>query len=135
MTREKLFRRDYAQVLWKIAEGDIQSAEVMAMHLEKGRRENICFAAQQCIEKALKAVLCARDKPVPMSHSIELILDRLQTVTPVHADALIELTDYATSRRYEEGNEIITPEDVKAIIAAGRTMLAWAKDEIAKAAK
>jgi len=51
MTREKLFRRDYAHVLWNIAEGDIQSAEVMAMHLEKGRRENICFAAQQCIEK------------------------------------------------------------------------------------
>ncbi len=133
MTREKLFRRDYAQVLWKIAEGDIQSAEVMALHLEKGRRENICFAAQQCIKKALKAVLCAREKAVPMTHSIELILDRLQTVTPVHPDALIELTDFATSRRYEEGNEIITAEDVQAIIAAGRSILEWAKNEIAKA--
>ena len=130
MSRDKLFHREYAKVLWQIAEGDLESAEVMAQNLNKGRRENICFAAQQCIEKSFKAVLCSQQKPVPMTHSIEVLLDRLQLAAPVGAESLIELTDYATVRRYEEGSEIITAEDVQAIITAARGVLIWAKQQI-----
>ncbi len=130
MTKDKLFHPEYARVLWQIADGDLQSAEVMAQNLNKGRRENICFAAQQCIEKSFKAVLCSRQKPVPITHSIELLLDRLQPTVPVGAEALIELTDFATVRRYEEGSEIITAEDLQAIIDAARGVLMWAKMQI-----
>lgn len=102
----------------------------MAQNLNKGRRENICFVAQQCIEKSFKAVLCYQQKSVPMTHSIEVLLDRLQSTVPVGADSLIELTDYATVRRYEEGSEIITSEDVQAIITAAQGVLIWAKQQI-----
>jgi len=130
VTKDKVFRRDYATELWRIAQGDLESAEVMAESLSKGRRENICFAAQQCIEKAIKAVLCARQKPVPMTHSIEVLLERLQGDYPDGAERLIELTDFATIRRYEEGNEILTAEDMAATIAAARDVLIWAKSQV-----
>jgi HEPN domain-containing protein len=97
MTRDKLFHKNYAVQLLQIARGDFESAEVLAGNLQKGRKENICFAAQQSIEKVLKSVLCALGKPIPLSHSIELILDRLgKDHQPPQGDALIELTDFAT---------------------------------------
>ncbi len=130
MTRDKLFHREYSKTLLKIAEGDIQSAEVLALNIAKGRPENICFAAQQAIDKSLKAVLCFHQKPIPMTHSIELLIDRLRPSCPPHAESLVELTDFATIRRYEEGNEIITVEDITAIIAIANLILAWAKNEI-----
>ena len=131
MTKDKIFRPDYAHELCKIAQGDLESAELMAGNLNKGRKENICFAAQQSIEKAIKAVLCAKGLPVPMTHSIEVLLDRLQGDVPKGADALIELTDFATIRRYEEGHEILSPEDIAACIVAARKVVDWAKIRIA----
>lgn len=135
MTKDRLFRRAYAGELIKIAYGDLASAEVMADNLKKGRKENICFVAQQCIEKSLKAVLCAQGKPVPMTHSIEVLLDRLAGDQPSAAERLIELTDFATIRRYEEGNEIITDADIAAIIAAARDVANWANVRIDQLAK
>jgi HEPN domain-containing protein len=126
MTKDKVFQRAYARELAKIATGDLESAEVMAGNLAKGRKENICFAAQQSIEKLLKGILCALGKPVPMTHSIEVILDRLGSEQPPGGEGLLELTDYATIRRYEEGNEIITPEDIAVTLAAARAVLTWA---------
>lgn len=134
MTKDRLFRRVYANELIKIAYGDLASAEVMADNLNKGRKENICFAAQQCIEKSLKAVLCAQGKPVPMTPSIEVLLDRLAGDQPSAAERLIELTDFATIRRYEEGNEIITDADIAATIAAARDVANWAKGRIGQLA-
>jgi HEPN domain-containing protein len=132
LTRDKLFRPEYASELLRIAKGDLESAEVLASFTSKGRRENICFAVQQCIEKALKALLCAQSKPVPLSHSIELLLDRLgPDCQPPLGHALIELTDFASVKRYEEGNEIITDDDIKASLVAGRNAVDWAEGMIA----
>ncbi len=49
---------------------------------------------------------------------------------PPHSEALVELTDYATVRRYQEGNEIITDDDISATIEAAKAVLAWAQTEI-----
>ena len=51
-------------------------------------------------EKSLKALLCNLNNPVPFTHSIELILDRLpKDLRPGGGEALIALTDYAMIRR------------------------------------
>lgn len=131
MTKEKLFRKEYGAELLSIARGDLESAEVLASNLAKGRRENVCFTAQQCIEKSLKAVICAYGEAVPLTHSIELLLDRLSARrSPPDGSLLIELTDFATIRRYEEGNEIITDADVQVTLQAALRTLMWAETEI-----
>ena len=128
MTKDKRFAPAYASELLSIARGDLASAEVLAAHPTQGRKENICFAAQQCIEKTLKAMLCANNKAVPMTHNIELLLDRLgESTQPPLGTALIELTDFATIRRYQEGSEVISSEDIAATIAAARQTLVWAE--------
>lgn len=133
MTKDRLFHRNYAAELLQIARGDFESAEVLAENLAKGRKENICFAAQQSIEKALKAVICATGSAVPLTHSIELLLDRLGSkLQPPQGEALIELTDFATVRRYQEGSEIISQADVEATLLATRETLDWAATTIAK---
>lgn len=127
MTKEKLFNKAYAHELLRIAQGDLESAQLLSKNIGVGRKENICYTAQQSIEKALKAVLCWLGKPIPMTHSIELVLDRLPSnIQPPGGDLLIELTDFATIKRYSEGNDIITNEDIFAILSAAKEVLAWA---------
>ena len=133
MTKDKKFHRNYAKELISIAKGDLESAEVLAAARKKGRRENVCFVAQQCIEKSLKALLCALGRPVPLTHTIELLLDRLgDQYQPPTGNALIELTDFATIRRYQEGEEIITDDDVDATIHAARLTVEWSETLIVK---
>lgn len=129
MTKDKLFHKHYARELVSIARGDLDSAEVLQSQPNKGRPENICFNAQQAIEKVLKAVLCAMGRPVPLTHSIELLLDRLGAdQQPPHGESLIVLTDFATIKRYQEGDEILTKEDFASTIEAARKTITWADE-------
>ena len=130
MTKDKLFKREYARELLAIAAGDLGSAELMATDQNKGRRENICYAAQQSIEKAQMAVICAQGDANALTHSIEFLLDKVKGSAPPHGDELIELTDFATVKRYQEGNEIITAEDISATIGAAKKVLIWAQAKI-----
>jgi HEPN domain-containing protein len=131
VTKDKYFHKSYASELIAIARGDLESAEVLGAQPQKGRRENVCFAAQQAIEKSLKALLCALERPVPLTLTIELLLDRLgQGYQPPIGDALVELTDFATTRRYQEGSEIISDADIKASIDAARSTVTWAENLI-----
>jgi HEPN domain-containing protein len=130
MTKDQLFKREYAKKLLNIAKGDLETTEVL-LAAKKGRPENICFYAQQVIEKSLKALLCHKGLPIPFTHSIELILDRLgKDSQPPHGSDLIVLTDFATIRRYEEGNEIIDQDDLNASVEAARQTLDWAESQI-----
>ena len=64
--------------------------------------ESLCYHAQQCAEKALKAVLVAYGLPGRKTHSIGLLLELLSehvTDPPEVQDAAI-LTDYAVACRY-----------------------------------
>lgn len=56
MTKEQKFKKEYAFELLKIAEGDLETTKVL-LSASIGRKENVCFNAQQVIEKSLKAIL------------------------------------------------------------------------------
>ena len=130
MTKDQLFKQEYAKELLKIAKGDLETTEVL-LAAKKGRPENICFYAQQVIEKALKSLLCHKGLSIPFTHSIELILDRLgKDLQPPHGSDLVVLTDFATIRRYEEGNEIIDQGDLNASVEAARKTLSWVDSHI-----
>jgi len=62
----------------------------------------VCFCAQQCAEKYLKAVLAAEAIPFPRTHEIEKIIALLpRTVrVPLNAEEQEQLTSYAVVPRY-----------------------------------
>ena len=116
MTKERLFKQEYAQELLKIAKNDLEAARTLIKNPEI-RYETVFFQLQQAVEKSLKAVLVHKKKMVPLVHDIAIIIDRLDTPPP-NAEALIELTDFASIRRYEEGTFEVTSEETKAAIEA-----------------
>ena len=66
---------------------------------------------------------------VPLVHDIRLIIDRLDTPPP-NADALAELTDFASIRRNEEATFEVTHEETTAAIAAVELALAFCESEV-----
>lgn len=59
--KERHFKPEYAKELIAIARGDLASAFGLKK-IKMGRPENICYHAEQSIEKSLKAVLCHKQK-------------------------------------------------------------------------
>jgi HEPN domain-containing protein len=127
--QEHLFDKQYALELLKIAEGDLLSAQALN-ESPKGRRENICFLAQQAIEKSLKAVLVWLQIPFPLVHDAGVLVAKMPApLTPPLGYDLSVLTSYATVRRYEESRSALKPESIKAVLEAGQSVLDWAKSQ------
>ncbi len=57
------------------ARDDLLSAHTLLEHQESGWSV-VAFLAQQCAEKALKAVLVSRQQPVPKTHDLVLLASR-----------------------------------------------------------
>lgn len=91
--------------------------------------ESLCYRAQQCVEKALKAALIARGIPVPRTHSIGLLLDSLSEhmMIPKDVEEAVVLTDYAVMCRYPGDVEPVTESDYQRAIYLAETVLAWVK--------
>ena len=63
----------------------------------------ICFHAQQCAEKYLKAVLTSHSIEPPWTHSLETLLDLIVDNVPEleqYREMLIYLTPYSVQYRY-----------------------------------
>ena len=90
--------------------------------------EGACFQAQQCAEKALKALLLHRGISFPRTHAIEVLLDLLKTdgvSIPNGVDEAFALSEYAIQTRYPgEWEPVTKPEARRAIEQAG-LVLAW----------
>ncbi len=89
---------------------------------EKCPTDAVCFHAQQCIEKYLKAVLVFTKIPFPKTHDIEEIV----SLMPSHLrpDLAKEeqgfLTEYATGPRYPGWGEVSLTEARRAVTIARR---------------
>lgn len=86
------------------------------------RRPNhdaVCFHAQQCIEKYLKALLTEHKTPFPKIHDLVKLGEMCLQITPalkaVEAD-LDLLSRYAIAFRYP--GEQATPDEAKAAVKA-----------------
>ncbi len=59
------------------AEGDMNTAQREFTVLEKTKHDAVCFHAQQCAEKYLKARLIEEGLPVTRTHDLEILLNQL----------------------------------------------------------
>lgn len=103
------------------AENDLLNA---AHTLKLGARcptDTVCFHAQQCAEKYLKALLTLRGCDFPKTHDLEALTSRFRNgLRPsVEPDDLARLTRYATVTRYP-GAERISLGTARSAVAAAR---------------
>jgi HEPN domain-containing protein len=85
--------------------------------------DTVCFHAQQCVEKYIKALLVFRTTPFPKTHDIRTLRALLPSRLRPKLDRKIqdELTGYAADRRYPElGPDIPLSEARHAVTIARR---------------
>ncbi len=124
---QKKFTKEYAKVLFRVAQGDLKTAKVLVDH-PQGRPENTFFLLQQAVEKSLKALLCHHDIPVPLTHDIAALIAMLpeKCSNPPDQKGLLTLTEFASIRRYEEANYEYTSEEAQAAYRAVSEVVKWA---------
>lgn len=128
----KRYRKEYAPELLKIAKGDLGSARAL-IGAPDSRPENVCYLTQQSVEKCLKAVICHLGIEVIHTHNLESLIQLIPAEhRPSDQKQLEALTEYATVRRYEEGFEILTQEDLERVVALGKQIYLWAETIIKK---
>lgn len=87
----------------KKAEGDFAVMERESRVRKQPNYDDICFHAQQCAEKYLKARLCEADITFPKTHSLTSLLDQTLAVEPLWEalrEPLAYLSVYAVDFRY-----------------------------------
>jgi HEPN domain-containing protein len=128
--RELLFKKDYAAELLRIAAGDLASASAL-LNSGEGRVENICFFGQQCVEKSIKAIICAEGKPFLNTNNLDVLIGSVSEYEKIpHWQNIGSLTQYALIRRYEQGFEILDANDLQLVISVATDVLAHAKTRI-----
>lgn len=130
--KEFVFKKAHSKELWGIAAADFESAKAL-LETKRGRPETACFLAQQAIEKGLKAVLIHLEVPVPLVHDAAVLVAKLpQTLNPPRGYDLAELTPFATSLRYREGDTVLTPEQIEIVFETAKEVLDWCGRQLKK---
>jgi HEPN domain-containing protein len=82
------------------ADGDFATASRELRALRQPNHDAVCFHAQQCIEKYLKARLVEENTRFPKTHDLGLLLDLILSHEPLwdaFRPMLTELSDFAVS--------------------------------------
>lgn len=85
------------------AENDYQSARVLLRQRSHFDFDGVCFHAQQCAEKYMKAVLTNHDLFFAKTHDLIALLEIMLTIYPLWEscrEICLHLTDFATRYRY-----------------------------------
>ena len=109
-----------ARVMLQAAERDLLTLRGMTAGVPE---ESFGFHVQQAAEKSFKAWLALRGTTYPLTHNLELLLDRLvaQGVATQPFEKLIGYTPYAVEFRYEgigSSTEVIDREGVLTLVEA-----------------
>lgn len=85
------------------ADDDLRTARAV---MTEGIYNQVCFHAQQCVEKCLKAILAKEGQLIPRTHRIgdlwELLPEVAREALAPLQDALLELDSYYTTTRYPD---------------------------------
>ncbi len=88
------------------AEGDYEAATQLFAMKNTATYDAVCFHAQQCVEKYLKAILVDHSLPVPKTHDIGKLFGLLPDPLTVRLtpEQMRWLTTFATDSRYPGGD-------------------------------
>ena len=95
--------------------------------------EDLCFDAQQAVEKALKTVLVFHGIDFPKTHDIAELLTLLNQSgqrVPEEFWKADELTHYAVETRYPSEEEPVTEEEYREAVALAEKVVRWADESL-----
>ena len=95
--------------------------------------EDLCFDAQQAAEKAIKAVMIAREIDFPYVHDLGSLLSSLEETgesVPEAIRATVSLTTYATATRYPNVGAPVTEQEYREAIAIAEAVVRWAEQRL-----
>ena len=96
--------------------------------------DTVCFHAQQCVEKALKAYLTLADIHIERTHHLPYLLDRCSVILPQFEEIrqhALALTDYAVEVRYVDDWRDIPAEEARSAVAMAEEALVFVKLRLA----
>lgn len=97
--------------------------------------EQVCFHAQQAVEKSLKAVLLFRRIEFPFTHDLEELVETFEQAgvkLPPDLREVGTLTPYAVESRYPGYWGDISDTDVTAAVTLAENAINWADHIIHK---
>jgi HEPN domain-containing protein len=126
-------KADVVQDWLQRAHPDIR-LEKVALRTRGVLPEDACYHAQQCAEKALKALLLYLDSSFPKTHAIEVLLDLLKTKglsIPSGVDEAFGLSQYGVQVRYPGEWEPVTKSEAVQALEQAAMVLVWVDGQIA----
>jgi len=104
------------------AENDLRNAVHTLKLGERCPADTVCFHAQQCVEKYLKAVLVFRGTETPRTHDIGALIGLLpRNLRPdISVKEQERLTAYATTMRYPGEYEALSLQQARKAVAVAR---------------
>ena len=104
------------------ADNDLKTASHTLEMDDECPTDTVCFHAQQCVEKYLKALLVLKSIPFPKTHNIEELIGLLpEDSRPKLADRDQDrLTEYATVTRYPGDYEPILLAEARRAVRIAR---------------
>jgi len=107
-----------------IAEEDLLNAEHTLTLRENCPVSTVCFHAQQCAEKYLKALLTCREIEFPKTHDLVALYNRLGKESGVDTQVadLQPLNRYSVESRYPGVHEPIDRRDASAAVDTARSV-------------
>lgn len=126
--RNQKFKKEYSFKLFKIAKDDLYAAKFLST-APACRPETVVYHIQQCVEKCIKSVLIYLGKPIVLTHDIDALITGLpEEIAAVLPQGSGELSQYATIRRYLDGDELIEEKDIKETLILGEFYISWAEN-------
>jgi len=95
--------------------------------------EDLCYEAQQAVEKALKALLVFRGRKFRFTHDLEELATEIvghDTEAPELLKEAIALTRYAVEARYPGPYEPATQEEHQEALRLADAVVAWVTETI-----
>jgi HEPN domain-containing protein len=96
--------------------------------------EDRCFHAQQCAEKAVKAVFIRRGERFPFIHDLEELLGVLSRggfPIPKYVWEAQALSRYAAVTRYPNRTDSVSPRQYRRAVRIATAVLSWAERQVA----
>ncbi|MCC5847708.1 MAG: HEPN domain-containing protein [Verrucomicrobia bacterium] len=91
--------------------------------------EDHCYHAQQCVEKALKAMILYHQTSFPYTHDLAKLFGLLHGLCeiPNGLEEAVILTGYAVEGRYPGFDEPLTESDWQEAVRLAESVLLWSE--------
>ena len=95
--------------------------------------EDLCFNAQQCVEKSLKALCLFHEIKIPKTHNITFLLDVIEKNSikiPKGIKKSSLLTDYSVETRYPGDYDEVDKKEYELVVKIAEIVYFWVSAKV-----